>query len=154
MAFLRVARAAALTSTAALTTVAYATSNNNASCRVSHASPSTSTSTTNTSFQHHVLGRSNLDVQYLNKKLKQFSNSRLGNGLSMCSYPANKPIEDRACASKAVIESDSAVLVAKSGEVNEQLPGDVDELVEIFSVFDGHGGYQVADFASVRCICC
>ena len=152
MAFLRVARAAALTSTAALTTVAYATSNNNASCRVSNASPSTSTSTTtNTSFQHHVLGRSNLDVQYQNKKLKQFSNSRLGNGLSMGSYPANKPIEDRACVSKAVIESDSAVLVAKSGEM---LPGDVDELVEIFSVFDGHGGYQVADFASVRCTCC
>ena len=85
----------------------------------------------------HVLGKSTEDEQYNNKKFQQFANSTLAPGLSLCSYPANMPVEDRACAAKVFVEIDEHVIL------EEQL-----EQLDIYCVFDGHGGYQVADYAS------
>ena len=86
----------------------------------------------NTKWQH-ILGKVANDEQYDHKKLYQFSNDSLRPGLSLCSYPANKPVEDRAAVAQAIIETSNSTK-------NEHL--------DIYCVFDGHGGYQVADYAS------
>jgi pyruvate dehydrogenase phosphatase len=96
----------------------------------------------------------------------------LKRGLSVSSYPANKPTEDRAAVARATIEVDSNSPYCQwhknkklntgdtdSGNNNEKekveeglrdyVDGEnYDEHVDIYCVFDGHGGYQVADYAS------
>ena len=116
-------------------------------CSSQHAT----TTPSSTATFHHILGKSTEDEIYnQRKRLQQFSNATLASGLSMSSYPANRPTEDRATVARTTIEVDSALdmLTADPTNANNANALDGDEHLDIYCVFDGHGGYQVADYAS------
>jgi pyruvate dehydrogenase phosphatase len=123
-------------------------------CSSQHATttPSSSSSSSTATF-HHILGKSSTEDEIYNqrKRLQQFSNATLASGLSMSSYPANRPTEDRATVARTTIEVDSALdMLAAADPTNANALDnlDKDEHLDIYCVFDGHGGYQVADYAS------
>ena len=80
-------------------------------------------------------------------------------GISMCSYPANLPIEDRACVCQATLltddqESDDSgdLLAPSSNALSENASHPSSNAINVFAVFDGHGGYQVSDYASLSLV--
>ena len=73
-------------------------------------------------------------------------------GVSMCSYPANLPTEDRACSCHAEIVADPVEYGSHAKESPTSGHDDKSQPLDVFAVFDGHGGYQVSDYASLNLV--
>ena len=122
------------------------------------ASTSPSSTTAFPISHHHILGKTSTDdVIYDNKRVKQFTH-RSSHGLSMSSYPANKPTEDRAAIARATIHDSSFTATTATTATTAPTPSTTtttttttttgNEDLNVYCVFDGHGGYQVADYAA------